>query len=142
MGDASALSLAALALRAQLAQATGLEETQVVIGHPQLAVKKQEGFEDKDFLGLFIYRVEPAGYPADGTADGPLYLRAHCLVTALGGTASDGGATSGEKELGLIGAVLARLHSHPVLTILTGPPGNRVPAAQLQLVPAPLTLDD
>ncbi|NTU43606.1 MAG: hypothetical protein HGA78_11285, partial [Nitrospirales bacterium] len=58
MVDESSLSIAALGLRSSLAKATGIDENQVIIGHPQAAADQQKDAMDKDFLSLFLYRVE------------------------------------------------------------------------------------
>lgn len=135
----SSLSLAALALRHVLAEASGLEEHQVVIGPPHLAAKQQEKTPDKDFLCLFFYRTAYSGYPADGTSDAPLYVGSHCLVTAFGGQRQGDGPTAGEIELRLIGAVLQALHARPMLRIADE---ARNLSAQLQIVPLSLGLDE
>ncbi|NTU43089.1 MAG: DUF4255 domain-containing protein, partial [Nitrospirales bacterium] len=116
----------------------GIDENQVIIGHPQAAADQQKDAMDKDFLSLFLYRVEYGAYPADGGSEEPFFLRVHCMITAMGGTSSLSHPSPGEAELRITGAVLAELHRHPLLTLTVG----EEPVAQLQVVPANLSLDD
>lgn len=139
MADASSLSLAALCLRSRLKKATNIAENRIVIGHPQAAAEQRESEQDEDLLNLFFYRVELDGYPTDGASDEPCYLRAHCLITALGGKSSDSSRSSGEVELQLMSAVIADLHAHPTITISDL---STQPLAKLQIVPASFTLDN
>jgi hypothetical protein len=141
----SSLSLAAVGLRTQLKDATGIPLNQLIIGHPQVATKEQEEHLDQHYVNLFFYQVEFGAYQTDGTSDDPVYLRAHCLVTALGGRSSSDDPSPGETELKLMGAIIAKLHSHPTLVLFEdnqNPPPDQFPVAQLQIVPTNLSLDD
>jgi hypothetical protein len=139
--DPSALSEAARALRRHLVADVGVSETQILIGHPALTIKDGPPIPGKHFLNLFFYRIEPGGYPADGAAADPVYIRLHCLITPV--TSDDGNGTTkvsaGENDLRLLGAVVRVLHAQPVLSLYDSG-GHR--QAQLQVVPAALSLDD
>jgi len=119
-----------------LSDATGLPDSQIVIGPPHEAARQQENDQDKDYLCVFIYRVGYSGFPADAASDDPLYLKAFCMITALGGRSSR--VTSGESELRLTGAVAEYFHRNPVLKLNT----DNGMKSQMQIVPTPLTLDD
>jgi len=141
--DPTALSLAARGLRGYLAPGLGVEEGQILIGHPSASIKDAEGDVGKQYLNLFFYRVEHGAYPAHGRSDEPFYVRIHCLITALGSKAPNGdnGATisAGENDLRLIGGVMALLHENPIMG-LDDKDGREV--ASLQIVLVPLGLDD
>ena len=142
MAAPSSLSMAARALRTQLAGAVGLPEGQIMIGHPSLAVKDIEGETNKQFLNLFFYRIESGAYPSDAQAADVLYLRFYCLITALGTKeTATGGATvsAGENDLRLVGAVVKRLHESPLLRLRDD---SAQEVAQLQVVLHVLSLDD
>src|SRR5262249_55576695 len=142
MAAPSSLSMAARALRTQLAGAVGLPEGQIMIGHPSLAVKDIEGETNKQFLNLFFYRIESGAYPSDALATDVLYLRFYCLITALGTKeTATGGATvsAGENDLRLVGAVVKRLHESPLLRLRDD---SAQEVAQLQVVLHVLSLDD
>jgi hypothetical protein len=125
-----------------LAPRLGLELSQIMIGHPSAAARDLErnnvnGF---DFLNIFFYHIEYDGYPSDGSADDPFYLRIRCLFSGFclpddGGT----GPSAGEKDLRLIDGVMRALHAQPSLPISDGA-GRE--AARLEAVPYHLSLDD
>ena len=127
----SSLTTLAHEVRSKLTEATSLDPTQIVIGPPHEAARQQENAPDKDYLCVFFYRMEYSGFPADAASDDPLYLKAFCMITALGGRSSE--VTPGDSELRLIGEVAECFHRNPVL-ILDG--------AQIQIVPMQLSLDD
>ena len=136
--DATAISLAARALRTRLASSLLLLEGNIFIGHPSVAAKGAEGHTGKQFLNIFFFRIEHGGYPTDATDSDPIYVRLHCLITALGNDEHNGNnsISAGENDLRLIGGVMAALHQQPTLTIdnLTGDT-----SATLQAVPMPFT---
>lgn len=135
-GKSSSLSALARTLRSVLAEETDLDDSQIVIGPPHEAAKQQEDATDKDYLCVFFYRMVYSGFPTDAVSDDPLYLNAHCLITALGGRS--GGKTPGDSELNLIGSVLEFFHRNSVLKV-EDDDGNQM---QLHIVPTQLTLDD
>lgn len=138
MSEKSSFQTLALAVRSLLHEATGLNETDIIIGPPHEAVKHQEGpLAYKSYLSIFFYRIGYSGFPTDATVDDPLYLHAFCLITALGGR-PPGGTPPGETELSLMGAVAECFHKTPVLKLKNN--GGIQP--QLQIVPSQLTLDD
>lgn len=141
MAVPSALSIAARALRTHLAGAVGLPESQILIGHPNQAVKDVEGETNKQFLNLFFYRLDYGAAPVDGDADDPFFLRVYCLITALGTKETSGTTTisAGENDLRLIGGVMKRLHERPTLMLQDDAAQD---VAQLQVVQHTLTLDD
>src|SRR6185503_12269288 len=141
MAQPSSLSIAARALRTHVADAVGLPESQILIGHPSLASKDVGDETNKQFLNLFFYRVEHGAYRADGTADDPSYLRFYCLVTALGTKETVGGGTvsAGENDLRLVGGVMQGLHENPILMLQDDAAQD---VAQLQVVLHALSLDD
>ncbi|MCL2875450.1 MAG: DUF4255 domain-containing protein [Betaproteobacteria bacterium] len=119
-----------------------LTNTQIVIGPPHEAAKQQEKDADRDYLCVFLYRVGYSGFPADTTSDDPLYLKAFCMITALGGSDPGSGSackTPGNSELKLIGAIAKHFHQHPELKLEDESGAVR---AHLQIVPMQLTLDD
>jgi hypothetical protein len=137
--DPSALSTAVRRLRSVLTTEVKLPSDQVLIGHPNAAAKEVAPGNGKHFLNLFVYRVDPGAYPADGASRDPLFLRVYCLITAFAD--SDGGqngASAGENDLRLIGAAMAALHRRPLLDLAD----DSGPVAQLQVILSPLTLDD
>jgi len=138
MSEKSSLPMLALAIRSLLSNATGLDESQVVIGPPHEAAKQQEKAPDKDYLCIFFYRMGYTGFPADAAPSDPVYLNAFCLVTALGGRPSSGTPTPGESELGLIGAVAECFHRSPVLKLENKDGIQPI----IQILPSPLSLDD
>lgn len=137
----SSLSIAARALRTHLAGAVGLPESQILIGHPSLAVKDVEGEANKQFLNLFFYRIEHGAYPADGAANDPFFVRLYCLITAIGTkeTAASNTISAGENDLRLVGGVMRRLHERPILKLQNEAAQD---VAQLQIVLHVLSLDD
>ena len=141
MASPSSLSVAARALRTHLAGATGLPESQILIGHPSAAAKDVEGEGNKQFLNLFFYRVEHGAYPADSAANDPFFVRLYCLITALGTKETVGGATisAGENDLRLVGGVMRGLHEHPILVLQNESDED---VAQLQALLHVLSLDD
>ncbi|MCL2643846.1 MAG: DUF4255 domain-containing protein [Betaproteobacteria bacterium] len=135
MSEASSLSIVARAVRRLLSDATELPESKIVIGPPHEAAKQQESDTDNDYLCVFFYRIGYSGFPADAATDDYLYLKAFCMITALGGRSSI--VTPGESELRLIGAVAEFFHKNPVLKLESS--GMK---SHLQIVPMPLALDD
>jgi len=136
--DATAISLAARALRTRLASSLSLVEGNIFIGLPSVATKGAEGQTGKQFLNVFIFRIEHGGYPTDATNSDPIYVRLHCLITAFGNDEQNGNnsISAGENDLRLIGGVVAALHEHPTLMI-DNPAGDT--SAMLQVVPMPFT---
>jgi len=132
MSASDSLSALAHEVRLILAEASGLDPTQIVIGPPHEAAKQQEnGNQSLDYLCVFFYRIAYSGFPADAASIDPLYLKALCMVTALGGRSGE--RTPGDSELRLIGAVAECFHRYPLL---------KLDAAQIQIVPTQLSLDD
>jgi len=140
---ASSLSLLAQAIRDQLFDLfkdTELHGTQIVIGPPHEAAKQQENEQwQNDYLCVFLYRMGYSGFPTDATSADPLYLKAFCMITALGRRSNLGNETTGDLELKLIGAVAECFHKKPVLRLEDE---NSIIQSQLQIVPVQLTLDD
>ncbi|MEQ9504519.1 MAG: Pvc16 family protein [Deltaproteobacteria bacterium] len=136
----SAISIAARALRARLAAALAIPVSDVTIGHPA-GVSERLALADRQSLNLFVYRVEHAGYPSDGYATDPTYLRLHCLITAYGNDERTGNTTTvsaGENDLRLIGSVVATLHTQPTLVVTDAATSA---SAELQIVPTPMTIE-
>jgi len=130
------LSTLANAVRYVLVEATNLPAARIVIGPPHEAAKQQEKAPDEDYLCVFFYRIGYSGFPADAVTDDPLYMKAFCMITALGG--SSGEKTPGDSELRLIGAVAECFHKNPVLKL----ENSGHVQAQIQIIPMQLTLDD
>ena len=138
----SAISDAASKLRTLLL--TGIDDLvdvkQIRIGHPKDTLADMDNEKDKNHLNLFFYNVTYDGYPADGLSNDPIYVRIHCLITAVGAKTGVLNAPSpGENDLRLIGEVMRILHEQPVVNVGRGP--NDI-VAQLQIVPLSLNLDD
>ena len=136
----SALSAAARELRTLLAiKIEYLDEKHITIDYLKNAIAAMD--TDEQNLNLFFFRVEHGGFFPDGSSSDPLYVRLHCLVTALGVKSEDGNTSvsSGENDLRLIGKVIQVLHENPVRT-LQDLDGKDI--AQLQVVLQSLTLDD
>lgn len=137
----TSFSLVAAELRRVLAEEiSGLDESQISISHPG-DIKPDKA---ANLLNLFFYRVEFAGYPADGNCLDSFGYRMHCLITAFGCedviTAGDGPPqklSTGENELRLLGEVVRVLQQKSLIRIDDG-------EAALHLHPLfyPLSLDD
>ena len=145
----SSLSSAAYGLRDLLIrQIDELDDvTHIRIGHPGDNIKDLED-SDQNCLNLFFYDVNYDGYPADGSSDNPLFVRLHCLITAVGnktsepespGSPNSRDVSRGENELRLIGEVMRTLHEQPLLAV-SDVDGN--PVASLQVVPHTMNLDN
>jgi Pvc16 N-terminal domain len=137
--DPNVISLAARALRTRLAVALSIPEGNIFIGHPASAAEKAQGQQDKQFLNVFVYELEHSGYPADGLASDPTYLRLHVLITPFGNDDAGnapGKASAGENDLKLVGAVVAALHERPAMVLESG--NERI---QLQIVPQPFSVE-
>jgi len=142
MIDISALSVTAKELRSLITREVGLPEDQILIGHPmEAAGTGNADTTGKHYLNLFFYRVVYAGYPSDAGQDDPVYVRLHCLITALGAneTVNNNVVTAGENDLRLIGSVMQILHATPVLSIRDA---DGAEVGLLQIVPVNLSLDD
>lgn len=139
MAIPSALSVAALEFRKRLAVGTGIQETDIFIGHPKDSFGRIQNGDQKQRLNIFFYRLEPGGYPSDGGGEDPLYVRAHCLITPMGVNEPASMITSGENDLRLIGSVMQTVHEHPMLPI-NDESGDAI--AQIQIVQSGLSLDD
>lgn len=119
--------------------------SQIRIGHPGTNLKDLES-EVESGLNLFFYHVTYDGYPTDGTADNPLYVRLYCLITAVGkeikkgdaGNTEDRVISKGENELRLIGEVMRVLHENPIFPLSDDAQRE---VAVLQIVPHSLDLD-
>lgn len=142
MIGASALSLAVRALRERLASALELLPAQVLIGTPAAAAKEAQR-DPRTLVNLFLHRVDAAMQGRDETAQDPLLVSAHALVTAFAEPETDASSqvtvSAGENDLRLIGGVLRALHEQPLLR-LRDAAGAEV--AQLQLLIAPLPPDE
>ena len=138
--DPNAISQAARTLRTQLSSSLPLVEGNILIGHPELAAKAADKQNAPHLINLFFFQLEHSGYPADAAKVDPVYVRAHCLVSAFGKneTANNSTISAGENDLRLIGGVLAALHEKPLLEI-SDTTGNV--KAMLQIVPEPLSLE-
>lgn len=133
----SAISDAANKLRFLLSNAIDtLSDSEIRIGHPKDTFVGMK--PEKNHLNLFFYNVLYDGYPADGLSSNPLYIRLHCLITAVGAK-SNGSPSAGENDLRLIGEVMRVLHEQPFVA-LDGGTTNTV--ARLEIVPQPLSLDN
>lgn len=116
------------------------------IGHPGTNLKDLEQ-SGENGLNLFFYQVDYDGYPSDGTADCPFYVRLYCLITAVcreikktdPDNTSGRDIGKGENELRLIGEVMRVLHQQPVFSLLDSENGE---IATLQIVPYKITLDN
>jgi hypothetical protein len=126
-------------MRTELAKATKVDDSCIVIGQPHGAVEQQKNNADKDHLCVFFYRMGYSGFPVDAGSGDPLYLQAFCMITALGGNAGPDGPSPGDSELKLIGAVAEYFHQKPVLK-LKDEKGTL--QSQIQIVPIQLSLDD
>jgi len=121
----------------------------ISIGHPGVNLKKLEDKEDSS-LNIFFYRVDYDGYPSDGGANNPTYIRLYCLLTAVGhelkdtdsGNTSGRDISKGENELRLIGEVMKVLHQNPVFMLTEGGGTTGNDLVSLQIVPHTVTLDD
>lgn len=92
-------------------------------------------------LSLFFYRFEPAVGVPNQEPGAPLWLRVHCIITAF--AAPDDKPAMGQNELRLIGTVLKCFHEKPRLLIeLPGAAGADLQKLSIEMIPAPLTLDD
>lgn len=132
----SALSVAANELRSLLeSEIEDLTVGQVLIGHPKDTFESMA--DDENNLNLFFYNVQFDGYPADGMSDNPLYVRLHCLITAVAGRRTV--PSAGENDLRLVGEVMRVLHQKPVISVNDATDSE---VAQLQIVPHPLNLDN
>ncbi|MCP3952320.1 MAG: DUF4255 domain-containing protein, partial [Desulfobacterales bacterium] len=141
--DANAISIAARNLRTYMAGRLGINEDNILIGHPGIAADTADANPGSQFVNLFFFRVEHGGYPADAGKTDPFYIRLHCLITAFGNNETGSGGTitvsAGENDLRLIGGVMEHLHAGPILEVkdLTD---NTV--AQLQIILSPFDTND
>lgn len=139
----SPLSLLASSLRSLLAQhIEGLDIGDVLIGTPRQAkdVATVGDHGPAHALNVFFYRFEPGAYPSSGPPDEPLYVRAHCLLTAFAsknGAGEDGGS-AGQNDLRLLGEAMRVLHQHPALAL----PGATDEVAAVQIVPIGLSIQE
>lgn len=140
MIDPNAVSRVMRGLRGYLAEALGMPVAQILIAHPQSAAEQSDHGPGLQHLGLFLYRAEIDGFPADGTYPDPVYLRLHCLLTpfSVDETDDEGTAISaGENDLRLLGGVMSALHRNPVLVV-----GDDDGEVQLQVVPVNLDVEE
>lgn len=139
----SPLSLLASGLRSLLAQhIEGLDIGDVLIGTPRQAkdVATVGDHGPAHALNVFFYRFEPGAYPSSALPGEPLYVRAHCLLTAFAsknGTGGDGGS-AGQNDLRLLGEAMRVLHQHPSLSL----PGTGNEVAAVQIVPIGLSVQE
>ncbi len=142
------LSEAAFGLRRKLVDnISGLDNdiSRIKIGHPGSNLKDLED-ADENGLNLFFYHINYDGYPADGGADNPFYVRLYCLITAIGynikktapGNTEGRDISKGENELRLIGEVMSVLHKHAIFTLSDA---DSQEIATLQVVPHSLDMD-
>ena len=138
--DPNTVSLAARTFRTQLSASLAMPEGNILIGHPKLADTEARKQSAPHLVNLFFFQLEHSGYPADAASADPMYIRAHCLISAFGKDESSAtnGVGAGENDLRLIGGVLAALHKKPILEVADGP-GNV--KASLQIVPESLSLE-
>jgi len=142
------LSEAAFGLRRKLVDnIAGLDNdiSRIRIGHPGSNLKELED-ADENGLNLFFYHINYDGYPADGGADNPFYVRLYCLITAIGynirqtapGNTEGRDISKGENELRLIGEVMSVLHKHAIFTLSDA---DDQEVATLQVVPHSMDMD-
>jgi len=142
------LSEAAFSLRRKLVDnISGLDNdiSRIKIGHPGSNLKELED-SDENGLNLFFYHINYDGYPADGGADDPFYVRIYCLITAIGhnikktvpSNMEGRDISKGENELRLIGEVMSVLHRHAVFTLSDA---DSQDIATLQVVPHSMDMD-
>ncbi|HXH72358.1 MAG TPA: Pvc16 family protein [Mariprofundaceae bacterium] len=134
------LSAAATSLRQLLAdKIADLQASDVLIGHPKPALATTDN-QDPTRLNLFFYHATYDGYPADGAASDPFFVRLYCLITPCGGDPASGTTlpSAGENDLRLIGEVMRVLHEYPVVNV---DDADQVTIARLQIVPHALSLD-
>jgi hypothetical protein len=83
------------------------------------AASAKRAAADAHIINLFFYRISPSGFHAAQTANDPLMLRLHCLVTPFcrdGPAENDGDVLpAGEAELRLLGEVVRLFHEHPIV---------------------------
>lgn len=142
MLPAGSISEAATKLRDLLTDADvgihDLKASNILIGHPKLTMAKLED-SDEPGLNLFFYHVTYDGYPADGSADDPFFVRLYCLITSCGGKDASGTPSTGEKDLRLVSEVMRVFHEHPLIHVANV---GQTMIAQLQIVPHALSLDN
>jgi len=140
--DPSALSVASRTLRDYLSDTiTPLAKSQIKMDFPRRAIESVD--DDQQYVNLFFYRVIRDGYPSGGTTDDPLYVRIHCLITAIGADVTDDDLgttiTAGENDLRLMGEIMTGFHRVPVHNVQDDS-GETI--TQMQVVPLNLSLDD
>lgn len=141
MIDPNTVSRVMRGLRGYLAAALELPVAQVLLTHPQSAADQSDQGPGLQHLGVFLYRTEIDGYPADGAYPDPVYLRLYCLLTPFSVDETDEeGVTisAGENDLRLVGGVIAAMHRRPVLVVGDEASGE----VQLQVVPVTLSAED
>lgn len=139
MLEPNSLSRTARALRRYLAEALAMSASRILIGHPEAVLAEARQEPDAQHLGLFVYRTEIDGFPADGAHPAPVYLRLHCLLSTFSSDETgDGGqtTTAGEMDLRLLGGVVAALHQQPILDV-----EDEQGRARLQVIPLNLDLE-
>lgn len=139
MVEPNSLSRTARVLRAYLAEALAMPASRILIGHPEAVLAEARQEPDAQHLGLFVYRTEIDGFPADGAYPAPIYLRLHCLLSAFSSdeTGDEGQTiTAGEMDLRLLGGVVASLHRQPILDV-----EDAQGRARLQVIPLNLDLE-
>lgn len=141
MFEDSSLFLLASSLRSVLAGAiTGLEISDVLIGTPKQAgeIVSSGGQSPSNALNLFFYRFSAGSYPSVALPSEPLFIRAHCLLTAFAGkgnSSTPGGA--GQNDLRLLGEAMRVLHQNPQIDL-----PQTEPLAAVQIVPAFLSIQE
>lgn len=139
MLEPSSLSRTARTLRGYLAEALAMPASRILIGHPEAVLAEVRQESDAQHLGLFVYRTEIDGFPADGAYPAPVYLRLHCLISAFSSdeTGDEGQViTAGEMDLRLLGGVMAALYRQPILDV-----EDDQGRARLQVIPLNLDIE-
>jgi len=117
----SSLSQACVAIRELLQtklMTDGAERNpKVFFGSPKNSFENYK--EDDDWINLFFYRFEPAGFDAGLQPGETSWLRLHCLITPVAKKVEAGTGTTedpvseGEQDIRLLGEVIRVFHEYP-----------------------------
>ncbi|MBT8341114.1 MAG: DUF4255 domain-containing protein [Desulfatitalea sp.] len=138
MMEASTLSMAARGLRLHLEHKTELPAADIGFGHP--ASTLFSGTESPTF-SIYFYKVFSAGNNSDDHPGRPLDVKAHCVLTPLSKKSANGdnGISPGEKDLRILGQVMACMHKHPRFDLVDE---QDEPVCEVEIIPVDLSTEE
>jgi len=115
----SSLALAADHLTGALQGA--LTDVLVTVEHPKQAEKTSDGTNDKHFVNIFFYKIEPSQFHAAQTSGERLFLRVSALITPFPKKTIDGNPAEDFAALRILGEVVRYFHENPVSGVANTP---------------------